>query len=109
MEVTIMNKQISKEDIKNMTDYDTAVKVLKAMSVSERKVWLDKAHKLVVSGRSFTDKEVVLVMQNIWKASSIEFYPCGATKPEQEPTNEYEAWLYAQLDAINKPLLNTLW
>ena len=92
------------EDITNMTDYDTAVKVLKAMSVSDRKVWLDWAHNKVVSGRSFTDKEVELVMQNIWKASVIEFYPCGATKPEQKPRNEFEEWLNAELNAINKSL-----
>jgi len=107
-EVKIMEK-ITKEDIRNMTDYKTAVKVLTAMSLTNRREWFRQAHNCIMSGRSFTDKKVQLVMQHIFNASVIEFDSSGLRKKETKPQNAMVATILDELDKINEPLLNTLW
>ena len=88
--------EINKEDIVNITDFDTAVEVLTAMNLVKRRKWFRQAHNHILMQQ--LNKKVDSVMQHIYNASKTEFDSKGYRERGEEfaqESSEYHSqfWL----------------
>jgi len=92
----------------NLKDYDTVVKALTNMSITERTKWMNKAYEAIMSGYTvFMSKDEQIVIQNIFFAGVNEFNKDGSKK-EERPKDEIEAYVDEHVGAINRDLLRSL-